>query len=68
MSTQHKIKSDIYGRKYCSSCRMHQSMEGGEYKQTKSTQRWLCGHCVKRSSTSGFSLKGKMAYERNRNI
>lgn len=56
-------KSDIYGRKYCSGCRMHQDLEGGGYKQTKSTPRWLCVHCIKRSSTSGFSLKGKLKHD-----
>lgn len=63
MADYHKIKSDLYDRKYCSSCRMHQDQAGGEYKQTKSTPRWVCMHCLKRTRESGFSIKRKMQYE-----
>jgi len=66
MSDHHKVKSDLYGRKYCSSCRMHQGQEGGSYKVTKSSQRWICAICTKRMAVSGFSLKGKANYERSR--
>lgn len=62
MNDHHKIKSDLYGRKYCSSCRMHQEQIGGEYKATRSTKRWVCMHCLKRTRESGFSTKRKITH------
>jgi len=63
MSGVYKIKSDLYNRKYCSSCRMHQEQAGGEYKETRSTKRWLCMHCVKRTRDSGFSIKRRLQHD-----
>jgi hypothetical protein len=57
MSKPWEIKSDIYDRKYCSGCRFHRPLEGGEYKATKSTKRWVCSICCKRMNGSGFTHK-----------
>lgn len=61
MILPHKINADIYGRKFCSGCRLHQPLEGGMYKQTRSTKRWTCKICTNRGASAGFNHKLQIA-------
>jgi len=45
------------GERFCTACRKYRSLEqGGAWKTTKSSRRWVCSRCVE-SANSGMAGK-----------
>ena len=40
---------EMTGKKYCSSCSRHMSLEGGGIVKTNTARRWKCAECMEHS-------------------
>ena len=44
--------SNTNDTKFCTSCQVTRSVEGGEFKVTRGVNRWICLPCLQRRSGS----------------
>lgn len=49
----------VTGKKYCSSCSRHMSLEGGCVVKTNTASRWKCAECMEHSRKRMADKKGK---------
>ena len=50
---------NVTGKRYCSSCSRHMSLEGGEMVKTNTAHRWKCVECMEHSRKRMADKKGK---------
>lgn len=59
------VQADIamFGKRFCTSCQMRQSLEGGKWikKNNGMNQRWKCGHCLQRAKERALERAAQSA-------
>lgn len=56
------MSTEIASVRFCTSCQSDRSTEGGVYKPTRRTARWICKSCVERKTESIYKNRsGKPA-------
>jgi transposase-like protein len=50
---------NVTGKRYCSSCSRHMSLEGGAMVKTNIHHRWKCAECMEHSRKRMADKKGK---------